>query len=145
MTAENKNIRSLYPLLASLLDYPSGELEEIYTHTFCLTPHCIPYVSTHLFGEESFQRTEFMCRLKEVYQQRNFSAGKELPDHIAVILRFAPRFTEEEWKEMVCYCLKKAVHSMLEKLRAADNIYRHPFEVLQYLLEAEFPKEVSHA
>ncbi|OGQ47766.1 MAG: hypothetical protein A3H42_05405 [Deltaproteobacteria bacterium RIFCSPLOWO2_02_FULL_46_8] len=122
-----------------------GELEEIYTHTFCLTPLCVPYVSTHLFGEESFQRTELMCRLKEAYQQKNFSAGKELPDHIAVLLRFAPKFTDEEWREMVCYCLKKAVRSMFEKLKETDNIYRHLFQALHCLLEAEFPKEVAHA
>lgn len=172
-----KNLRSLYPLVASLFDTPSatfkqevlgarvqiqkevplagehlsafadevemkkvGELEEIYNHTFCLMPLCVPYVSVHLFAEESFQRTAFMCLLKEAYQKEAFSEGQELPDHLAVLLRFAPKFSAEEWHEMVTCCLEKAVKGMLEKLKDTQNIYRHPLQALQCLLE----REVTH-
>ena len=64
-----------------------ARLEELYTGTFDLQAVCYPYVGYHLFGE-SYKRGMFMAQLSAGYRERGFSAGKELPDHVAVILRF---------------------------------------------------------
>jgi nitrate reductase molybdenum cofactor assembly chaperone len=64
-----------------------ARLEELYTGTFDLQAVCYPYVGYHLFGD-SYKRGMFMAQLNAGYLERGFSAGKELPDHVAVILRF---------------------------------------------------------
>jgi len=62
-------------------------MEELYTSTFDMQPVCYPYVGYHLFGE-SYKRGAFMARLNEGYRQYGYSAGSELPDHVAIALRF---------------------------------------------------------
>ncbi len=64
-----------------------ARLEELYTGTFDLQAVCYPYVGYHLFGD-SYKRGMFMAQLNAGYRERGFSAGNELPDHVAVILRF---------------------------------------------------------
>jgi nitrate reductase molybdenum cofactor assembly chaperone len=68
---------------------PRGQLEEIYTATFDLNATCYPYVGYHLFGE-SYQRSVFMRELNKRYRAHGFAAGAagELPDYLAVLLRF---------------------------------------------------------
>lgn len=120
------------------------DLKEIYTRTFYVFPQCIPYVSVHLFGEESFKRAEIMAGLQEVYQKKKFDSGKELPDHLAVILRFAPHFSSEEWQDMVHFCLKKSVETMVQNLKKAKNMYRFVLQAIRSVLEMEYSKEVIH-
>jgi len=64
-----------------------GRLEEIYTGTFDLDAACYPYVGYHLFGE-SYKRSVFLLELKERYRAQGFDVENELPDHLAVLLRF---------------------------------------------------------
>ena len=64
-----------------------ARLEELYTGTFDLQAVCCPYVGYHLFGD-SYKRSMFMAQLNGGYRDRGFSPGNELPDHVAVILRF---------------------------------------------------------
>src|SRR5512139_3765259 len=74
-------------LLRSLKGCELEKLKEIYTITFDMQPVCYPYVGYQLFGE-SYKRGSFMAQLNEAYHSSGFSAGKELPDHISIILRF---------------------------------------------------------
>lgn len=65
-----------------------GRLEEIYTSTFDLQPLCYPYAGFHIFGDD-YRRSHFMTGLKHHYRQKGFSFNEnELPDHIAIILRY---------------------------------------------------------
>jgi nitrate reductase delta subunit len=66
---------------------PRGRLEEVYTSTFDLDAACYPYVGYHLFGE-SYQRSVFMVELNKRYRAHGFSIAGELPDYLAVVLRF---------------------------------------------------------
>ncbi|MEI6606409.1 MAG: molecular chaperone TorD family protein [Verrucomicrobiota bacterium] len=79
--------------------------EELYTATFDVTPSCVPYVSIHLFGEENFKRGEFMAALHSQYAQSGFETFDELPDHIAVLLRYAATLGEPARRELVEFCL----------------------------------------
>jgi len=86
---------SLRPQAAGLIEEfamlvqtkPSGALEETYTAAFDLNPDCCPYVGYQLVGEDP-RRATFMLELQERYRAAGFDHGKELPDHLAVILRF---------------------------------------------------------
>jgi nitrate reductase delta subunit len=66
---------------------PLGRLEEIYTGTFDMNPACYIFAGYILFGE-SFNRGKFLVRLQKEYRERQFTAGNELADHLAVIFRF---------------------------------------------------------
>lgn len=67
---------------------PLGRLEEVYSSTFDLDPACHPYVGYHLLGE-SYKRSVFLLELKARYRAQGFDVPEnELPDHLAVMLRF---------------------------------------------------------
>lgn len=67
---------------------PLARLEEVYSGTFDLDPACHPYVGYHLLGE-SYKRSVFLLELKARYRAQGFDVPEnELPDHLAVMLRF---------------------------------------------------------
>jgi nitrate reductase delta subunit len=79
-----------------LEETPLARLEELYTSTFDMQPVCYPYVGYHLLGE-SYKRGMFMAQLNEGYHERGFSSGTELPDHVAVVLRFLASGTDGDF------------------------------------------------
>ncbi len=66
---------------------PLGRVQEVYSSTFDLDAAYHPYVGYHLFGE-TYKRSVFMLELKERYRAHGFVVERELPDHLAVLLRF---------------------------------------------------------
>ena len=73
-----------------------AQMEELYTNTFDVQAACYPYVGYHLFGD-SYKRGMFMAQLNAGYREKGFSAGNELPDHVAVILRFLATAPDDEF------------------------------------------------
>jgi nitrate reductase delta subunit len=109
---------------------PISEMEEIYTRTFDLQPLCFPYVGYHLFGEDT-RRGMFMVKLKERYRFYDFSPGNELPDHLAVMLRFLARLEEgEESGELVRACIIPSLEKMIRGFGDRENAYRLVMEAL---------------
>ena len=115
----------------------SSDLEELYTRTFDLAPICIPYLSSHIYGDENFERGALMSRLSERYEECAFDTHGELPDHLALILRFAPQFEPDEFNELVEFCLRSALEKMLESLKDADNPYYLVLNSASELIESE--------
>ncbi|MHB9025119.1 MAG: nitrate reductase molybdenum cofactor assembly chaperone [Armatimonadota bacterium] len=148
-----EQLRSLHPAAARALEafqqqmarLEPGEREELYTGTFDLAPVCVPYVSVHLFGAENYRRGELMARLNEEYASREFTCGPELPDHLGVLLRFLPSLSREEQRELIHYCLREPVQTMIGLLAKSANPYRHLLRAVQLALEAAASKEDSHA
>ena len=90
-----------------------GRLEEVYTSTFELDATCHPYVGYHLFGE-SYKRSLFLVKLKELYRATGFASPRELPDHLAVILRYlAAGAPPERRAELIREALLPALSHML--------------------------------
>lgn len=118
-------------------------LQEIHGRTFDLAPCCVPYLSVHLFGEGSYQRARLMAGLAEAQSRAGFDRGPELPDHLAVVLRFAPRMEPEEWRELVRFCLVPVLPVMVRGLVGSDNPYRHVLETVELLL-LETTRPASH-
>ncbi len=109
---------------------PLAQLEEIYTSAFDLQPACYPYAGYHLFGE-SYRRGEFLAKLKARYSAIGFSSGNELPDHIAVLLRYLSLLQDENEQEViVSECLLPALAQMETHLKG-ENPY---LNVLQSVL-----------
>lgn len=106
-----------------------GRMEEIYTGTFDVSPTCFVFAGYMLFGE-TFKRGEFLVQLQERYQQHNFSVGKELADHIAVIFRFIATLDDGEVlrKEIVEDCLLPVLEKMVSNFKVdtdRSNPYVH--------------------
>ena len=118
-----------------LAEVPLTGLEEIYTGTFDLQPACYPYVGHHLFGQEA-RRGDFMAGLKKRYLAFGFSAGRELPDNLAVILRFLGRCPEiEEKDELIRECLVPALDRMISGFQEGSNPYRGVLRALRRVLD----------
>ena len=110
-------------------------LQEVHGRTFELSPSCVPYLSVHLFGDGSFRRARLMAGLAESYHRAGFDRGGELPDHLGLVLRFAPHMDGDEWRELVRFCLVPALPSIAAGLEGTDNPYRHVLEAVRLLLE----------
>lgn len=103
---------------------PRG-LEELYAATFDLEPACAPYLGYHLFGDGAL-RGAFLARLAGVYRDDGFAApGGELPDHLAVVLRYLAATPRGDAREaLVRDGLVPAVDRMLAALDGSENPYR---------------------
>ena len=120
-------------------DTTLGRLEEIYTGTFDVNPACYIYVGYMLFGE-SFKRGKFMVRLKEKYREHGFSAGKELPDHLALMFRFLAQIKTDEtlYEQLTDNCMLPALEMMIDSFdssASSHNPYFHMLQVASAVLE----------
>jgi nitrate reductase delta subunit len=127
--------QTLQSFADAIAEYSTENLEEAYTRTFDMAPICSPYISGHIYGDENFERGTLLTALSERYNQASFSTGGELPDHLAVIMRFAPNMTEEELEELSEYCLSKPLDEMIKSL--SGNPYEHAMRAVSQLLHVD--------
>lgn len=127
--------------LAEIEPLSTENLEEVYTATFDVQVLCYPYVGYQLFGE-SYKRGEFMAVLREKYRGSGFSEGKELPDHLPVLLRFIAGLEDPlERKILIEDGLIPAVGKMLGAFReGSENPYRHLLLALSEFLPTDSPQ-----
>lgn len=102
-----------------------ADREMLYTTTFDLAPSCSPYLGVHLFEEDNLARGRLMIGLRSSYVAGGFDPGIELPDHIAHVLAFATRYSQEEWPDLVRLILLPALERMDKALANTTNPYRH--------------------
>ena len=132
------------------LDQQSLEkMRELYTITFDMQPVCYPYVGYHLFGE-SYKRGAFMAQLNEAYHAFGYSAEQELPDHLAVILRFLGLASTNRSGEFCQTLLNSGLMPALEKMlkvfnNDSENPYAGLLSALQLFLVPTPEKELTHA
>jgi nitrate reductase molybdenum cofactor assembly chaperone NarJ/NarW len=125
-----------------------GQMQELYTNTFDMQPVCYPYVGYQLFGE-SYKRGDFMAQLNEAYHANSYSAGQELPDHLAVILRFlgleAARRQDDFGRALLIEGVVLALRKMAESLsRQGENPYAGIVSALLLTITDTPEKEVQH-
>jgi nitrate reductase molybdenum cofactor assembly chaperone NarJ/NarW len=108
--------------------------EEVFTTTFDLQATCAPYVGVHIFGE-GYKRRVFLSGLNAIYSARGFSAGRELPDHITVLLRFlAGPADGEEARILLEDGLVPALAKMIESFADSGNPYGDVLRALRMVL-----------
>ncbi len=152
-----KQIQTIHPEVAEKLEtficaitqLPIDRIQEVYTTTFDMQPVCYPYVGYHLFGE-SYKRGAFMAQLNDAYHSIGYSAGQELPDHLAVILRFLGLDSANCAGEFCQTLLKEGVQPALEKmLKVFDDESENPYfdllSALHLFLVRTSEMELSHA
>jgi len=116
---------------------PIGEMEELYTRTFDLAALCSLYVTGYIFGDENFDRGTVMAKLSDRFRELGFSTEGELPDHLAVLLRFASWLDDEALSELVQLCLLEPVGEMTKQLNKDDNPYFYLLSAIQAILKVE--------
>jgi nitrate reductase molybdenum cofactor assembly chaperone NarJ/NarW len=110
-----------------------GQLQEVYTNAFDLRPDCTPNLGYHLFGDDG-RRGLFLAELKGRMESRGIRLGVELPDHIALLLRYVNVADEEERLPVIEDCLLPAVARMVEVLKPTGNPYEHTLSALLSLI-----------
>lgn len=129
--------RGLREFARSVERAPIGRLQESYTAAFDLDPSCSPHVGHRLLGPDP-RRGVFLARLVARYRERGFSAGRELPDHVTVLLRFLAHAPDEPDRgELVGECLVPALSSLARELRRREHPYAPVAETIQLVLEAD--------
>ena len=122
--------------LESFLDFIETNeitrIEEAFTGTFDLQSLCHPYIGYQLCGE-SQQRTMFMLKLRELYQQYDFTSGNELPDHLAEVLRFVGSITDQDCRLEI---IQDGILPALEKITQGIESDNHPYVTLLNALQS---------
>lgn len=120
-------------------------LEEHYTRAFDLAPQAPPYLSIYLFGAENPQRGQFMAGLNGAYAEAEYDCEGELPDHLALVLRYAAVSSPAEWEELREACLFAPLKMMSLALEKAGNPYSHLLASLKSYVRSLKSGELSHA
>ena len=117
-----------------------NRIEEAFTGTFDLQSLCHPYVGYQLCGE-SQQRTMFMIKLRELYQNYDFISGNELPDHLTEVLRFIGSIADQECRlEIILDGLLPALAKMTQGIESNGHPYMALLKALQsFLTETAVP------
>jgi nitrate reductase delta subunit len=110
------------------------EMEELFTSTFDLRPSCAPYLGHQLCGETP-QRGAFLARLADVYREEGFRPEGELPDHLAVVLRYlAAARPGPAPDDLLRDGLLPSLDKMLAELSDLENPYRAVLAALRAAL-----------
>jgi nitrate reductase molybdenum cofactor assembly chaperone NarJ/NarW len=133
----------------SIQELPTSQMEELYTCTFDVQPVCYPYIGYHLYGE-SYKRGAFMAQLNEDYHKHGFSAGNELPDHVAIVLRFLAQGPLGRNGDFGQALLREGLVPTLGKMSKAlgdqtGNPYMAVISALLLVLTEEMEKEMGNA
>lgn len=125
------------------------KMQELYTVTFDMQPVCYPYLGYQLFGE-SYKRGAFMAQLNEAYHAAGYSTEQELPDHIAVVLRFIGLNPDNRKSDFCQSLLKEGLIPALEKMlktfgERSENPYFGLLSALHQFLVSTPEKEFDHA
>lgn len=123
-------------------------MQELFTTTFDMQPVCYPYVGFHLYGE-SYKRGAFMAQLNEAYHGIGYSTEQELPDNLAVILRFIGFDSENRYSEFSQALISDGVLPSLEKMlkvfgEGSENPYFGILSALQLFVLTTLEKEMIH-
>jgi nitrate reductase molybdenum cofactor assembly chaperone NarJ/NarW len=135
-TSYPQAVEPLRGFIAFLAAQEAAQVEELFTATFDLQPACHPYVGYQLCGE-SQQRTLFLIKLQQLYQQHGFKAGTELPDHLATMLHFIGTSGDRHCREeLVSDGLLPSLEKMLQGLGDGAHPYADLLRALQNFLTA---------
>jgi nitrate reductase delta subunit len=116
-----------------------AEREEEHTAVFDLEPACPPYVGFHLVGDGP-PRGAFLARLAGVYRARGFVPEGELPDHLAVVLRFLSEADGPDRDALLSDGVVPALGGMRAALGEGGSPYRDLVESLAaFVAEAAAP------
>ena len=115
---------------------PLAKLQEEYVATFDFNPATAPYLGHHLFGDNQ-KKGGYMISLKQEFSRHDFiPAGRELPDHLSVVLAFLAHLTRSEDATARSQFITNYVLPGLQRLNTAFAARRQsPWQVLVEVAE----------
>lgn len=117
------------------------DVEDAYVRAFDFAPSTCLDVGYHLFGDTS-RRGLFLVKLKGCYSREGFDPGRELPDHLPVLLRFLETEPQlQERRELIDDCLVPAIAEIWRGLTASRHPYAPLFEALLKYFDEDRPRE----
>ena len=140
-------------ILPSFQDLEINKLKELYSHTFDWNPSTCLYVGYYLFGESYFRST-FLIKLREVFENHNFSPPlNEMPDHYSILLDFSANHLDDTefyqfLETVLLVSLDKFLNSekldndTIEKSFTKERSYYYLLKSLHYLLSTYISKEI---
>ena len=119
---------------ASLEDLSLGQLQELYTAAFDLSPVCPLDLGWHLFGEQ-YERGAFLVRMRDALDAHGIAESTELPDHLSYVLQLAGCVPPSAMP-LASEQLDAALAKMTAALDAAGSPFRHLISAIQESLHA---------
>ena len=86
-----------------------------------------------------------MAKLLEAYGKTGLDCGGELPDHLTILLRFAGKLEGEERRELLEFCLREPLRTMMTASKKAAHPYALLLQAVRDLVETDLKTEVCHA
>jgi nitrate reductase delta subunit len=74
-----------------------------------------------------------MLKLRELYQQYDFTSGNELPDHLAEVLRFVGSIADQDCRLEI---IQDGILPALEKITQGIEGDNHPYVTLLNALQS---------
>jgi nitrate reductase molybdenum cofactor assembly chaperone NarJ/NarW len=111
-----------------------GELQQLYTHAFDLSPLCPLDLGWHLFGEQ-YERGAFLVRMRTALERHGVQESTELPDHLSYVLQLAGRVPPEAMP-LRPEELDAALAKMAAALDAAGSPFHHLMRAIQESVHA---------
>lgn len=128
---DSKSVAPLATFTAFVESNQASRIEEAFTAAFDLQPVCHPYIGYQLCGE-SQQRTMFMLKLRELYQQYDFISGNELPDHLTEVMRFIGSIADQDCRQEI---IQDGLLPALAKITQGIQSDGHPYMALLNALQ----------
>jgi len=118
-------------------DLALERLQELYTHTFDLSPVCSLEVGWQLYGEE-YTRGSFLVTVRQQMRRYGIPESIELPDHLTNVLPLMDALPEEEARAFSLTCLMPALKKMLPGFTGKNCPYEHVLLALDEVLRARY-------
>ncbi|OGP13240.1 MAG: nitrate reductase molybdenum cofactor assembly chaperone [Deltaproteobacteria bacterium RIFCSPLOWO2_02_FULL_50_16] len=113
-----------------------SELEEYYTRTFDINPVTALEVGWHLYGE-TYERGSFLVKMRNLSKKLNISESRELPDHLAHLLKLLGPMEEQEARQIISQYLLPGIKKMIEGFENKENIFEGVFITIRDILQEE--------
>jgi nitrate reductase molybdenum cofactor assembly chaperone len=116
---------------------PEGR-EELYTHTFDLSPACTLEIGWHIWGE-AYERGAFLVRMRELLREIGLPESTELPDHLTSVLPALARIEPSGAADLAGKAVLPALDKILAGMRGKDN----PYELVLRSVQAVIVQDIA--
>ncbi len=121
-----------------------GELQELYTRTFDLSPLCALEVGWRLYGED-YARGSFLAYLRPILIEHSIAERGELPDHLSNVLPAIARLPPDKAEELRLGAAVPAVEQMLQAFAGKSNPYAHILRAIRAALRKPLAEPVAES
>lgn len=105
------------------------EIQEMFTHTFDISPVAALEVGWHLFGER-YERGTFIVKMRQTLKRLEIAESAELPDHLTHVLEALGRMDQTEADEFAHLFVLPALKKMLSAYKDKENPYKSVLEAI---------------